>query len=258
LSSRPKQKVGPPLYWSLGSAAVANKAAVDAAYKTELRAMAQDFDAQFQLLSFVYWTAGNPELAGRGSTDVVLYSALHKNAVLFFSAIEMTRRGFYGPACTLLRPIVESLVLAKYCALADDTKVFEKWREGKYVHLVYDVLNRVDRPALGYIRTHWKALHELVRATIYAQQIFYRYSEIEKEIRAVLGIIRVLLYWNYHLLTRHLLTPSKIYYTRTYGDHNAFEKARQRARTFARRARTQFVEDGSKLVREYCARWHLK
>jgi hypothetical protein len=164
----------------------------------------------------------------------------------------------YGPACTLLRSIVESLVLAKFCAKAEDPTVLNKWRAGEYVHLVNEVLNRISRPSFADTRSVWADLNRFSHATIYAQQVSGRFADVSKEIRATLGITSVLLYWNYHLLARHFLTRSAIYYTGTYGDSSAFKDARRHARALALQTRRSFAKDGARLVREYCAKWEIR
>ena len=247
-----------PTYAHLVELTAANSSEVENFYKGLIDDMTSYLDAQYQVLRLTEWTLGNPELGGRGHVEAILFSALHKNMFLFFSAIELVRRGLYGPACTLLRSIVESLVLAKFCAKADDPTVLNKWRVGKYVRLVEDVLDRVSRPSFPETREIWKDLNRLVHATIYAQQVSMSYADVSKEIRATLGIIRVLLHWNYHLLTRHFLTASTIYYTRRYGDAAAFAEARGAARTIASKTRREFAETGARLVREYYANWEIR
>lgn len=249
---------GSPIYAHLVELTTANSSEVEKFHKGLIDDMTSYLDGQYQVLRLTEWTLGNPELGGRGQAEAVLFSALHKNMFLFFSAIELVRRGLYGPTCTLLRSIVESLVLAKFCAKADNPSVLNKWRAGKYVRLVEDVLDHVSRPSFAETREIWRELNRLVHATIYAQQISMSYADVSKEIRGTLGIIRVLLHWNYHLLTRHFLTASTVYYTRTYGDSAALAEARRNVRTIASKTRGQFAENGARLVREYCANWEIR
>jgi hypothetical protein len=246
-----------PTYAHLIDLTAANSSEIKKFHQGLIDDMTSYLDGQYQVLRLTEWTLGNPELGGRGQAETILFSALHKNMFLFFSAIELVRRGLYGPACTLLRSIVESLVLAKFCAKARDPSVLNKWRTGKYVRLV-EVLDRISRPSFAETREIWKGLNGLVHATIYAQQVSMSYADVSKEIRATLGIIHVLLHWNYHLLTRHFLTASTIYYTRTYGDAVALANARATARTIASKTRREFSENGVRLVREYCANWQIR
>ncbi len=246
-----------PLHQVLARQAIQNAKEIEADHGELLERLKATLDAQFDLLRLTAWTLGDGELGSRGETEPVLFSALHKNTFVFFSSIDLVHRGFYGSACTLLRPIFEALVIAKYCSTASRANVFNKWRAGKYVHLVNEVLDQVRQP-LVEIRLLWKGLHTLVHATKYAQQVEHEYVKVKKEVLATLGIVQVLLYWNHHLLTRHFLTRSSIYYTRSYGDRTRFESARAHERLLAKRARREIAGEGSRLLREYCAKWVAK
>ena len=246
-----------PLHQLLADQGIANLKEIGKDYGASLARLNANLDAQFELLRFTIWTLRDGEFGARGEMEPILFSALHKNTFVFFSSIELAQRGFYGPACTLLRPIFEALVIAKYCSIALETRVFDRWRAGKYVHLLNDVLNQVSQP-LPEMRTLWNGLHSLVHATKHAQQVEHEYSKTKKEVRATLGIIEVLLYWNHHLLTRHFLTQACIYYTRNYGDRVAFESARAHERAIAKRVRKGFAAEGATLVREYCSKWVAK
>ena len=247
-----------PLHQSLEDQCVATRAIVDEIYRDYLSEMVRFLDAQFELLDLTFWTTHSDEFSGRGPAQTILYSALHKNAFLFFSSVDLTRRGLYGPACTLLRPILESLAIAKYCALAKDTTIFDAWRRGEHVSLTNQVLNRIDRPSVDELKTLWNGLNKMAHASIYSQQISSDFGSIKKELHSTLAIIRMLLVFKYHLLTRHFLTPTALYYTASYGDKPKLDGARQRAREMAAKFRKSFGKAGRQFLRECCARWQLK
>lgn len=227
-------------------------------YSGSLDEMTRFLDAQYELLRLTFWTTKSDEFSARGPAQTILYSALLKNAFLFFSAIDLARRGLYGPAGTLLRPILEALTCAKYCALAEDSTVFDSWRGGTHVSLRNHVLNRISHPSTEEIGILWDGLNKMAHATIYAQQVTANFDQTKKEVHGVLAIVRILLAFNYHLLTRHFLTPTAIYYTNSFGDRPRFELAREKARALAADFRQSFGKDGKRFLRECCASWRLK
>jgi hypothetical protein len=227
-------------------------------YSTWLAEMNGFLDAQYELVRLTFWTTHSDEFSGRGPAQTIIYSALHKNVFLFFSAIELAERGLYGPAATLLRPILESLTCAKYCALAEDPSVLETWRRGDDVSLTNHVLNRIDHPSVGELRFLWAELNKMTHASIYAQQLTADFDEIKKEVHSVLSVARLLLAFNYHVLSRYFLTAKAIYYTRTFSDKAAFDVARQNARSVALTFRQSFAKDGKRFLKECCASWRLK
>lgn len=246
-----------PLHQLLADQAIANSADIENDHGELIARLNACLDAQFELLRFTIWTLKDGEFGARGETEPILFLALHKNAFVFFSSIDLAKRGFYGPACTLLRPIFEALAIAKYCSITSESNVFKRWRAGKYVHLLKHVLDHITHP-LTEMRTLWNGLNSLVHATKHAQQVEHQYAKTKKEVRATLGIIQVLLYWNHHLLTRHFLTRASIYYTRSYGDRLAFDNARARERALAKRMRKYIAGEGTRLVHEYCSKWVAK
>jgi hypothetical protein len=197
-------------------------------------------------------------LDARDDTETAVFSAIHKNFFLFFSAIDLAKLGMYGPAGNLLRPIFESVYIGKYCALSEDDRVFKAWIAGEYVHLPNEIFNRIKSSKLEETRAFWKMLNKLAHATVYAQQISTTYDEIKIEINICLSLIQVLSILNYHLLTRHYLTPKVIRYTKIYGNDVAFDAARIRARLIAGALRSSFTKDARRVIREYVSAWELK
>lgn len=251
-------KTGKPLYRLLTDEAEATFRFVQEGYGDALRAIVGALDSQFEILEHTVWTLGQPQFSGRDRTEPALLSALHKNTFLFYAAVELTQRGLFGPANTLLRPIFESLVIAKYCTLADQATVFERWLSGEHIHLTNDILNRIRHPATDELRSFWKSLNHLSHATIYSQQFSHSYSEIKSEIGATLSLVQLLLYLNLHLVRRYFLTPATVRFTRLYGDAKAFGECRERARILSEIARKSFTKPGKQVVREYCAAWEIK
>src|SRR5438552_3422227 len=109
-----------PLSQALSEQCSATSVSIQSAYGSSFDEIRDFLNAQYELVRLMFWTLHSDELSRRGPTQTILYSVLHKNAFLFFAALDLVRQGLYGPACTLLRPILEGLVCAKYCALADD------------------------------------------------------------------------------------------------------------------------------------------
>jgi hypothetical protein len=247
-----------PLSKSLQEQCGTARVRIQELYGGSLNDMTHFLDAQCELLRLTFWTTQSDEFSARGPAQAIVYSALHKNAFLFFSAIDLAGRGLYGPAATLLRPILEGLVCAKYCALAEDSVVLDTWRAGLSVSLRNHVLNRIDHPRTDEIGILWDGLNKLTHATKYAQQLTAEFECIKKEIHGILAIVGILLAFNYHLLTRHFLTPTAIYYVNSFDDKPRFQRARKQARSLAAVLRQSFGRDGKRFLRECCASWRLK
>lgn len=242
----------------LASEAIKTQKSVAADFGIPLKMLADLHNAQFEIVDNTAWLLGQQHLSGRNDTEAAVFSAIHKNFFLFYSAITLVQSGMYGPAGTLLRPIFESLYIAKYCVLSKNDHAFTRWIEGEYVHLTNDVFNHIKNSTLPETRIFWKALNQLSHATVYAQQISASYKEIKTEIGICLSLIQVLSVLNHHLLTRQYLTPQVIRYTKIYGDHTALERARANARDKAAIIRANLTKDAKRVVREYVSVWKIK
>ena len=247
-----------PLSASFREHCTINRESIQRAHGSSIEAMTRFIDAQYELLRITSWTGHSDEFSHRGPAQTILYSALYKNAFLFFSALDLARVGLYGPAGTLLRSILEGLLFAKYCALTDNDKVLNTWRAGDHVSLTHQVLKKIEYPNTDAIKELWNGLNKMAHASIYAQQIEAEFEGIKKEVHGILAIVHVLLAFNYHVLTRHFLTPTAIYYTASYGDKAALVSARGAARVLATESRKRLGRDGKQFLRECCARWRLK
>jgi hypothetical protein len=247
-----------PLRHILASETIKTQESVAAEFGAPLEILADLFDAQFEIVGNTAWLLGQQHLSGRNDTEAAVFSAIHKNFFLFHSAITLAQSGMYGPAGTLLRPIFESLYIAKYCALSKNDRVFTRWIKGEYVHLTNEVFNRVKNSSFHETRNFWKVLNGLSHATVYAQQISASYEEIKTEIGVCFSLIQILSVLNHHLLARHYLTSQFIRYTRIHGDHTAFETARARARDKVASIRSSLTKDAKQVVREYVSAWEIK
>jgi hypothetical protein len=84
------------------------------------------------------------------------------------------------------------------------------------------------------------------------------FEDIKKEVHGTVAVLRILLAFNYHLLTRHFVTQTAVYYTSSYGPKEDLRRARTDARVKAATFRSSFGRDGKRFVRECCAAWKLK
>lgn len=251
-------KKGKTLHEVLDSEIAATEKAVAIGFRSSLEQLHKLLDTEFEIVDNTAWLLGQRHFNGRNAMEIAVFSAIHKNFFLFYSAINLTKSGLYGPAGTLLRPIFESLYIAKYCALAKSELLFEKWRDGEYIHITNEVFNRIKNTDFSETRALWKALNQLSHATVYAQQISATYEEIKVEIGICLSLVQVLIVLNHHLLTQHYLTPQVIRYTKIYGNANVFETARLGARNLNRVIHLGLTPGAKRLVREYVSGWVIK
>lgn len=234
-----------------------NSAKVKAVYGHHVVGLQDELEAHYRIINETAFLLGPNAFTGNRKTESALLSCIHKGFFLYHAVLLLTCKGLYGPARTLLRSIFEALVIAKYCTVENSTILLEKWESGAYINLNNDVFNKIKNVTISEMRFFLKSLHELTHATTKAQQVTMEFEEIRKEILSNFSLMQLLLSCTYHLLSRHWLTPSTVYYTQMYANKASFSEARRIARETSKSNRKHFTAAGRRLLREYCATWHV-
>jgi hypothetical protein len=189
----------------------------------------------------------------------ILFSAYWKNILTLFSAYELVNKGLFGPARMLARHSFEYLFLAKYCSVADDPKLLNKWETGsRWISLDKNVFEKIKKPSTEPFLKLWDELCRYSHASIYSMQIMF--EEDEKFIERMgdtYGILKMLQRCNYHLLNSHLINKRARFYTELYSRRGKAEPKVMRGRI-----RELFKEDWKKMapetkgfIRNYTLNW---
>ena len=220
------------------------------------------FDIQHKIASIFFDALYVQEKLYRNvsQSQQLLFSAYHKNTFSLFAALELTRVGMHGSAKANLRHAFEALMIAKFCSLAVNQKVLERWVSGKHISLGAGILRNIDEPNPEPFWTLWGTLSDYSHATIYAQQVSLQVENEVKEIDLNLVLLQVLLECNYHLLNSYFATPKLRYYAEVYGDGKTLTipALRQEARIIFRGTRAHLGERSVKLITAYKRKWVLK
>ena len=196
----------------------------------------------------------------RGS---MLFSAYHRNLFAFYGALDLTKRGLFGPARPILRHIFEALIIAKYLSLSEDPKIYKAWEKGGFIYLSKQVLKKIEAPDPSSFQEFWKTLSEVTHATRYSQQISFLPSHVLPHVHFNLDLILGFLECHYHLLSSHFLTSSIKYYGNYYSDQqsklNELHTSKRKIRELFKKARTLNKNPKlKKCVRDYKSSWILK
>lgn len=140
----------------------------------------------------------------------------------------MTRNGLYGPARTLLRHVFEYLVVAKYCALSEDNRVFDRWDAGDTVYFTKGVLNKIVTPDISELKDFWRLMCKYSHSTTTSQQVTVEWEGSEDDIYVTLCFVRALLECQYHLLNSILITKSMRSFALRYDDDGEIPPIRRK------------------------------
>jgi hypothetical protein len=227
--------------------------------KDDVTRIETNLDLQHKIACYYVWAFGTPFYPSDDLTKLLL-SAFHKNLFGFFSSLELTNMGLFGPARNLLRQVLEWLVVGKFCSVSHDSEVLESWINGQSISLSRHVLSRVQGPDLSAIRDLWRELCRFTHATKFSQQVSLdaRGDEMRAGVFDTIAIIHALLECNYILLNRHLVTPTLIYYAKRYAENYQVPELKQDLRSLFRKSRKVIAPTLRRMVRCYRRVWTIR
>ena len=248
----------PPLFELFRSSEKATQTYIlrEFSHKTEL--IEAILNADYAIGSYYMGITLSPNVASRHPRTDIIFSAYHKNLFALYAGFELTSRGLYGPARSILRHTFESLIIAKFCSLASNSEVYTKWQQGETIYFTNSVLKKIKKPSPAVFQEYWKTMSEFVHATVYAQQISFAGENLCENIQFNLDLILALAECHYHILISYLVTPSVRYYSDYGANHlGQDEKAglsrqKQAIRALFSDAKKRTIPSLRKLVNQWC------
>ena len=175
----------------------------------------------------------------------IILSAIYKNFYIFYSSLELLKKGFFGSTRVLLRQSFEFLILGKFCAITNNQKVFENWKDGKTVYFSNEVLKKINNPNISEIKQFWILLCKYAHSTSTSQQINLSWDDNKKDINLTFTFIILLLDCHYHLLNSILL-PNAIKSFINYHDYDGSIKQCRNEINDIFKHRRKYYGDGTK------------
>ena len=236
-----------------------NVSVVKSEFSEEFRIFSEILDTMYSIVSEFAWAIKNPHIADLNAANTVLFSAVHKNFIALHASLKLTSVGLYGPARSIFRHTYEALLIAKFCSVSADTLIYEKWKEGDIVRLANGVLKKIKHPDTEFLFEFWGLMSEYSHATIYSQQISLNIENKPNEVPLNFVYLSILLECLYHLINRHLITSSMIYYTRRYRrGADTLASLKKKMRMLLEESRAGLPVTPKKIIRSYCAEWQLR
>jgi hypothetical protein len=194
---------------------------IDRKFGTELTLARALLDASYQVACHYSWFMHAPDIARPNKSVMLTFAAFHKGLLTLSAALDLTSVGFYGPARPLLRNVYEFIVTAKFCCLAENEHVLQRWKDGETIYFTNAILKRIKSPDTTPLTELWNELNELTHATRTSAQISLDFESNVEEIAVNMALIRVLANWLAHLLTAQLISRSMRRATHKYYDNKA-------------------------------------
>jgi hypothetical protein len=185
----------------------------------------------------------------------IVLSAYWKNLFSLFAAFELNNKGLYGPARFLIRHSFEFLILAKYCAVKNDSSLVKKWEGGDpYISLSKHVFKKTKKPASDKLKAAWRLLCQFSHASVFSMQLgFEEYDGFDKNVEDTYVYIQIMLECNYHLLNACLVNREMHHLIGLYSPVKDAEakKARKDFKELIRKNKNQLPRQARSLINDY-------
>jgi hypothetical protein len=206
----------PPLREKLAANTAACEEMVNRHLGEDVELARRLLDANYGLACHYMWFDRAPHIALPSKHITVSFAAFHKGLLMLSSCIDLTQRGFYGSARPLLRHTYEFLMIAKFCCVSPDNRVYDRWQKREVVYFTNAILKKISSPDMSPLADLWNELNELTHATRVSSQVDLHFPNIARDVQANLALIQVMADWLAHILTTHIITTSMRQVTRQY------------------------------------------
>lgn len=246
-----------------------NKESFSPSATKEIIGARQLIDIQCKIASYFisYWADPRAPLCSRYKELIpLLFSSFHKNIYSFYATLVLTAMGLYGPARPILRNIFETLMIAKFCGISDDSIVLQRWNEKETIYFTNSVLKKIVIPDPQPFAEMWEMLCKTSHATRSSGQISMNTEEDSEESHFNLAVLNALLECNYHLLNSVMIKPGLYYMVKFYSTRFVLKKKRGfNIPELRKNAHHQFAENRSflgpesvRLISSYKRKWVLR
>lgn len=238
-----------------------NREIIESRYQEEIMLIRKNFDAQMDLMGLYLLVIDNDPYVEQDEYTLMLFSAIYKNFITIYSAIELTLNGLYGSARILFRNIFEFQIIAKATALRQDTDLLKKWQQGEDISLRREVFSKIQKPNSPEIKELWKTLCQFTHGTVYSQQVKLKYEDIKDDVKFNIVCLKILLDMNYHLMNAYAANNSIQYYTEFMSDlqkEDSFKNKKKLIQNQLTELRRNLQPQPKKVIYDYKLKWIFK
>ncbi len=238
-----------------------NRSIIEAKHSEDLIIIRDNYNAQMELLKLYLLVIKSDPYVDADEYSSMVFTAIFKNFLSLYSALDLTLQGFYGGGRILFRNIYEFLIISKTIAIKNDIGLLRKWENGESISLRTEVFREVRKPNSEEMKNLWRDLCSFTHGTIYSQQIDISYITVKNEIKLNFIYIKMLLDMNYHLLNRHAVNPSIQYYAKRMSDLHEMDilkNKKNEIQTQIKTIRETLLKEPKRVVLDFASKWEFR
>lgn len=227
-------------------------------FDEEVERIENSLNFQYELASHYMWLIHAPFCARISEVNDILVPCFHKSLIGLTTAFHLTKQGLWGSARPLIRHAFESLIVAKFCSVNNDSEIFDKWVDGLGIYFTNGVLKKIKHPSTDEFSQFWGLMSEYSHSTVYASQPDFNIDEYKKDISLNFIFIEMMLECKYHLLISHLITSDMKYYQERYNDKERARELRRLLVANYSEAKKSMAKGARRLIKDYRCSWEIK
>jgi len=240
---------------------VENRRKIENKHPEDIHIIMNTYNTQMELLQLYLLVLDSDPYVEPDEFSSMIFTAIYKNYISLYSALDLTLQGFYGAARILFRNVYEFLIISKAVAIRKDIGLLEKWKNGDDISLRKEVFSRVKKPKSLEMQNLWKTLCEFTHGTIYSQQVKLEYNEIKNEVKFNFVCMKMLLDMNYHVLNSYAANSSIQYYAKFMSDlheTDTLKNKKKEIRTQISSIRKTLLKEPKRVILDFISKWEFK
>lgn len=235
-----------------------NNSKLEKALAAPIKRLTNTFNYQYELASQYMWLIHCPIGAQISPVNDVLTPCFHKSMISLSTAFHLTRHGLWGPARPLIRHAFESLVIAKYCSVDNQSDVFDRWVDGVDLYFTNSVLKKLEKPDVKEFKQFWSLMSGYSHSSVYASQPDFNIDPHFDQASLNLAFIEMMLECKYHLLISHIVTSNMKYYQSAYKDKDRASELRKLLAANYSESKKRMGSGGRAVIKDYRSSWVIK
>ncbi|MGH1431614.1 MAG: hypothetical protein ACRBB4_10880 [Neptuniibacter sp.] len=224
-------------------------------FSEEIMRIESSLNYQYELASHYVWLIDSPIAVNISEVNDVLLPCFHKSMIGLTTAFHLNKQGLWGAARPLIRHTFESLIIAKYCSVNNDSEIFDKWVDGIDIYFTNGLLKKIKNPATDEFSRFWGVMSDFSHSTAYALQPDFNVNDHKHDISVNFGFIEMMLECKYHLLISHLITNEMKYYQARYKNQARARELRKLLTANYSKSKKGMAKAARRLIKDYRCSW---
>jgi len=236
-----------------------NNKKIDKVFENKIERISDTFDFQYMLMSNYKNCFSIPHIIKINPVNKILFTAYHKSTINLATSFYLTKHGLWGNCRPLIRQTFEFLIIAKFCSIEEEYRVFKLWENGEQI-LLGNIFKKLDKSKTDKFKELWGILSDQTHGSIYASQLGFDLKEDIDEFFMNFLLLEMMLECQYHLLISHIVTPSMNYYLKQYGDdkYEKIKKLKKKLNQNYKESKKTMKSHAKELIYNYKSKWIIK